>query len=113
MLGGAGVAGKHVLARDVAVTALEIDDRALPARLGNGTDFHVVSGTRFLRGGFPRPQLGGCSERCNKKLGGGKLKRSANQFFTTETGSSRNGHDEGNGFIGRREPLAYHPKTGR
>jgi hypothetical protein len=41
------------------------------------------------------------------------LKRSANQFFTTETGSSRNAHDEANGFISGREPLAYHPKTGR
>jgi hypothetical protein len=49
-----------VLARDIAVTALEIDDRALPARLGNGADFHVLSGTRFLRCWFPRPQLGGC-----------------------------------------------------
>src|SRR5208282_2454126 len=49
LLGGAGIAGAHVLTRDVAVTGLEIDDRALPARLWNGADFHVVSGTRPLR----------------------------------------------------------------
>ena len=113
LVGGAGIAKAPVLARDIAVTGLEIDDRALPARLGNGADFHVVSGTRFLRCWFPRPQSGGYSERYNKLLGGGKLKSSANQFFTTETGSSRNGHDEANGFISGRQPLAYHPKTGR
>jgi hypothetical protein len=52
-----------VLARDIAVTALEKDDRALPARLGNGADLHVVSGTRILRCWFSRPQSGGCSEQ--------------------------------------------------
>ena len=113
LVGGAGTPKAPVLARDIAVTALEIDDRALPDRLGNGADFLVVSGTRLLRWWFPRPQSGGCSEWYNKLLGGGKLKSSANQFFTTETGSSRNGHDETNGFISGREPLAYHPKTGR
>jgi hypothetical protein len=59
LLGGAGIAGAHVLARDVAVAGLEIDDRALPARLGNGADFHVVSGNRLLRRWFPHPQSGG------------------------------------------------------
>jgi hypothetical protein len=36
------IAGAHILPHDVAVTGFEIDDRALPARLGNGADFHVV-----------------------------------------------------------------------
>ena len=44
LVGGAAIAKAHVLARDIAVTALEIDDRALPDRLGNGADFLVVSG---------------------------------------------------------------------
>jgi hypothetical protein len=60
LLVGLRIAGAHELARDVAVTAFEIDDRALPARLGNGADFHVVSGIRLLRRWFPRPQSGGC-----------------------------------------------------
>src|SRR5208337_1884740 len=46
--------------RDLAVTAVDIDDRALPARLWNGAELHVVSGARILRRWFTRPQLGGC-----------------------------------------------------
>jgi hypothetical protein len=42
-----GLRGAHVLARDLAVTAVDIDDGALPARLWNGADFHIVSSTRF------------------------------------------------------------------
>ena len=42
LVGGAGIAKAHVLVRDVTVTGFEIDDRALPARLRNGSDFHVV-----------------------------------------------------------------------
>ena len=60
LLRGSGIAGAHVLARDLAVTGVEIDDGALPARLWNGSDLHVVSGTRLLRCWFTRPQLGGC-----------------------------------------------------
>jgi len=63
LVGGAGIAKAPVLARDIAVTGLEIDDRALPARLGNGTDFHVVSGIRLLSCWFPRPHSGECSNR--------------------------------------------------
>jgi hypothetical protein len=33
--------------------------------------------------------------------------------FTIERGRSKNGRDEAKSFIGRREPLAYHPKMGR
>src|SRR5208337_3399177 len=61
LLGGAGIARAHVLAHDLAVTAVDINDGALPARLWNGADFHVVSGTRLLRCRFTRPQLGECS----------------------------------------------------
>ena len=50
----------HVLARDLAVTAADIDDGALPARLWNGADFHIVSGTRLLRRWPTRPELGEC-----------------------------------------------------
>jgi hypothetical protein len=39
------------------VTGLEINDGALPARLWNGADLHVVLVTRFLRCWFNRPQL--------------------------------------------------------
>ena len=49
-----------VLARDLAVTAVDIDDGAFPARLWNGADFHVVLGTRLLRRWPTRPQLGEC-----------------------------------------------------
>ena len=31
LVGGAGIAKAHVLARDIALTALEIDNRVLPA----------------------------------------------------------------------------------
>jgi hypothetical protein len=41
------------------VARFEIDDGVLPARLWNGADFHIVSGTPLLRCGFTRPQLGG------------------------------------------------------
>jgi hypothetical protein len=60
LTGVAWIAGAHVLARNLAVAGLEIDDRALPARLGNGAEFHVVSGTRLPRCWFPHPQSGGC-----------------------------------------------------
>jgi hypothetical protein len=40
------------------VTGFEIDDGVLPTRLWNGTDFHVVSGTRLLGCWSNRPQLG-------------------------------------------------------
>jgi len=36
-----------------------------------------------------------------------------NHPFTPEAGRSKNCGDEAIGFIGAREPLAYHPKTGR
>src|SRR5208282_2071605 len=45
LLRGTGIPGAHVLAHDLAVTAVDIDDGALPARLWNGADLHVVSGT--------------------------------------------------------------------
>ena len=86
-------------------------DRTLPARLGNGADFHVVR--HPLSEVLVPPQSGEYSERYNILIGGGKLESSANQAFTTETGRSKNGRDEANGFISGREPLAYHPKTGR
>jgi hypothetical protein len=50
----------HVLARELAVTAVDIDDGALPVRLWNGADLHVVSGTRLPRRWPTCPQLGGC-----------------------------------------------------
>src|ERR1035438_2043160 len=59
LLKGAGVVGAHVLAHNLAVTGVEIDDGGGPARLWNGADFHVVSGTRLLRCWLTRPQLGG------------------------------------------------------
>jgi len=49
-----------VLARDLAVTAVDIYDGALPARLWNGADLHVVSGTWLPRRWPTCPQLGGC-----------------------------------------------------
>jgi hypothetical protein len=49
-----------VLARDLAVTAVEIDDGTLQARLWKGADFHLVLGTRLLRRWPTRPQLGEC-----------------------------------------------------
>src|ERR1035441_10001929 len=60
LLGGAGIARADVLARDLAVTGVEIDDGALPARLWYGTELHVVSGAHLLRCWFTRPQLCGC-----------------------------------------------------
>jgi hypothetical protein len=42
LVGGAGIAKVPVLPRNITVTALEIDDHALSARLGNESDFHVV-----------------------------------------------------------------------
>jgi hypothetical protein len=42
------------------VTAVDIDDGALPARLWNGAELHVVSGTRLLRCWFTCSQLDGC-----------------------------------------------------
>ena len=59
MAKSARIAGAHVLARDLAITAVDIDNGALPARFWNGADFHVVSGTRLLRRWFTRPLLGG------------------------------------------------------
>jgi hypothetical protein len=59
MAKSARIAGAHVLARDLAITAVDIDDGALSARLWNGAELHVVSGTRFLRCWFTRPLLGG------------------------------------------------------
>jgi hypothetical protein len=41
LLGGLRIARAHVLPRDLAVTGIEIDDGALPARLWNGADLHV------------------------------------------------------------------------
>src|ERR1017187_8131832 len=60
LLRDAGIAGAHVLAHDLAVTGVEKDDGALPARLSNGADLHVVSGTRLPRRWPTCPQLGGC-----------------------------------------------------
>ena len=60
LLGGAWIAGAHELACDLAVTGVETDNGALPARLWNGAGFHIVSGTRILRCWFSRLQLGGC-----------------------------------------------------
>jgi hypothetical protein len=60
--GGAGVSGAHILSRDLAVTAIEINDGALAPRLGNGADFHVIAGARLPRRGLSRPQSGRCSK---------------------------------------------------
>src|ERR1035438_7369386 len=50
----------HVLARNLAVTTVDIDDGTLRARPWNGADFHVVLSTRLLRRWPTRPQLGEC-----------------------------------------------------
>src|ERR1035441_7463303 len=42
LLRGLRIARAHVLARDLAVTGVEIDDGALPARLWNGAELHVA-----------------------------------------------------------------------
>src|SRR5664279_3400128 len=69
LLGRAGIARAHVRAHDVPVTSLEINDGALSARLWNGADLHIVSGTRFLRCRFTRPQLGGYLNRSKTRTG--------------------------------------------
>ena len=63
--------------------------------------------------GSYHPPLGGCLGREDKPLEGGKLKPSSTEAFTAEPGRSKGGTDEANGFIGGRQPSAYHPKTGR
>ena len=59
------------------------------------------------------PAKGGYSAAEDMPRGAGKLKASSNQAFTSEPERPKNGPDEPNGFIGHRELLAYHPKTGR
>ena len=49
LIGGLRIAGAHILAHDLAVTGVDIDDGALPARLWNGADFDVVSRTPLPR----------------------------------------------------------------
>src|ERR1017187_4833178 len=56
LLGRAEIARAHILAHDVAVTGLEINDGALAARLWNGADFHIVSPARLLWIWFTRTQ---------------------------------------------------------
>src|ERR1019366_3725662 len=63
LLGGTGIAGRHVLARDLDVARLGIDDIPLPAPLWNGLHFHVTSRTHLLRCWFTRPQCICLAER--------------------------------------------------
>jgi len=59
------------------------------------------------------PTLGRRLGTVGQVAGRGQAEKSSKEVFTTEAGRTKNGRDEANGFIGRREPLAYHPKMGR
>ncbi len=51
--------------------------------------------------------------RGQRTEGAGQRAEGRREGFTAEDGISKDGLSEANGFIRRREPLAYHPKMGR
>ena len=74
-----------------------------------------VSGVEPAGPAPPRapPTLGRRLGTVGQVAEGGKPKSRNERPFTTAAGRNKNGRDEANGFIDRREPLAYHPKMGR
>ena len=121
---GAAACGRgRMVAAFVAEIQIEADPLAVVGTLGfrhpplvrpslkrgrylSGNRLHGNASESYL------PSLGRCSAGYQPGEAG-KLKSASDECFTTETRRSKTHRREADGVVGGRQPLAYHPKTGR